>query len=61
VLKKVSKSVCISTAVLPDPSFPIPSTSSAVKAQEKQKRTLIALNKEMKDSLGSCAAQVKEQ
>jgi hypothetical protein len=46
MFKYVSKSVCISTiAVTPDPFSLNPSTYSAMKISETQKRTLITLNK----------------
>jgi len=44
MFKNASKSVCISTiTVTPDPFSPIPPTSSAMKASETQKRTLMTL------------------
>jgi hypothetical protein len=47
MFKKVSKNVCTWTVVVsPDPLSPTP-TSSAVKTQEKQKRTLVTWNQQM--------------
>ena len=49
MFKYASKSVCISTiAVTPNPFLPNPSTSSAMKTSETQKRTLMTLNQQMK-------------
>jgi len=46
--KHASTSVCISTiAVTPGPFLPNPSTSSAMKTSEEQKRTLMTLNQQM--------------
>jgi hypothetical protein len=64
ILKKPSRSVCSSaTGVSPDPLSPTQS-SSALKIQKTQKRTLMTLNQQMKGiskwntALVSCTAQV---
>jgi len=64
MLKYALKSACISTmAVTPDSFSPNPSTSSATKTSETQKRTLMTLNQQMREIFKSsellCSSNIR--